>query len=114
MLGHCTEKTGGHLSQELWQGVFEAFGLSLELIPAGCCGMAGTYGHETDHFEESRGIYNLSWIKNIPEDPLLRQNILASGFSCRSQVKRFEGFRPLHPLQALLREIISVNSFQNE
>ena len=114
LLGHCTEKTGGQLSQELWQDVFEAFGLSLELIPAGCCGMAGTYGHETDHFEESRGIYNLSWSKKIPEDPLLRQNILASGFSCRSQVKRFEGFRPLHPLQALLREIISVNSFQNE
>ncbi len=114
LLGHCTEKAGGQLSQELWQDVFEAFGLSLELIPAGCCGMAGTYGHETDHFEESRGIYNLSWSKKIPEDPLLRQNILASGFSCRSQVKRFEGFRPLHPLQALLREIISVNSFQSE
>jgi Fe-S oxidoreductase len=114
LLGHCAEKTGAQLSQELWQDVFEAFGLSLELIPVGCCGMAGTYGHETDHFEESRGIYNLSWSKKIPEDPLLRQNILASGFSCRSQVKRFEGFRPLHPLQALLREIISVNSFQSE
>ena len=114
LFGHCTEKTGAQLSQELWQDVFEAFGLSLELIPVGCCGMAGTYGHETDPFEESRGIYNLSWSKKIPEDPLLRQNILASGFSCRSQVKRFEGFRPLHPLQALLREIISVNSFQNE
>jgi len=114
LLGHCAEKTGAQLSQELWQDVFEAFGLSLELIPVGCCGMAGTYGHETDHFEESRGIYNLSWSKKIPEDPLIRQNILASGFSCRSQVKRFEGFRPLHPLQALLREIISVNSFQNE
>ena len=114
LLGHCTEKTGAQLSQALWHNVFEAYGLSLELIPAGCCGMAGTYGHETDHFEESRGIYNLSWSKKIPEDPFLRQNILASGFSCRSQVKRFEGFRPLHPLQALLREIISVNSFQNE
>ena len=114
LLGHCTEKTGAQLSQELWQDVFEAFGLSLELITVGCCGMAGTYGHETDHFEESRGIYNLSWSKKIPEDPLLQQNILVSGFSCRSQVKRFEGFRPLHPLQALLREIISVNSFKNE
>ena len=76
--------------------------------------MAGTYGHETDHFEESRGIYNLSWSKQIPEDTFLRQNILTTGFSCRSQVKRFEGFRPFHPLQALLREIISVNSFQNK
>ena len=109
LLGHCTEKTGVHISQDLWKEIFEAFGLSLKLIPVGCCGMAGSYGHETVHYEESRGIYNLSWREKIPEDPSLRQYILATGFSCRSQVKRFEGFRPFHPLQALLREIISVN-----
>ena len=105
LLGHCTEKTDAQLSQKQWQEVFEKFGLSLNLIPAGCCGMAGTYGHETEHYAESRGIYDLSWSDKIPQDPFLRQNILTTGFSCRSQVKRFEGFRPLHPLQVLLREI---------
>tara|TARA_B100000959_G_scaffold18242_1_gene17556 strand:+ start:52 stop:381 length:330 start_codon:yes stop_codon:yes gene_type:complete len=107
LLGHCTEKTEAQLSQEQWKEVFEKFGLSLNLIPAGCCGMAGTYGHETEHYEESRGIYDLSWSGKIPQDPFLRQNILTTGFSCRSQIKRFEGFRPLHPLQVLLREIKS-------
>jgi FAD/FMN-containing dehydrogenase/Fe-S oxidoreductase len=105
LLGHCTEKTDAQLSQEQWKEVFEKFGLSLSLIPVGCCGMAGTYGHETEHYAESRGIYDLSWSDKIPADPFLRQNILSTGFSCRSQVKRFEGFRPLHPLQVLLREI---------
>lgn len=105
LFGHCTEKTTALRSQELWQDVFREFGLSLQIIPAGCCGMAGTYGHETEHFEKSQGIYNLSWKEKIPEDPIDRQNILASGFSCRSQIKRIEGFRPLHPVQALLREI---------
>jgi Fe-S oxidoreductase len=109
LLGHCTEKTDAQLSQQQWKEVFAQFGLSLRLIPVGCCGMAGTYGHETKHFEESRGIYNLSWKNKIPEDPFLRQNILTTGFSCRSQIKRFEGFLPLHPLQALLREINSAN-----
>jgi len=109
LLGHCTEKTDAQLSQQQWKEVFAQFGLSLRLIPVGCCGMAGTYGHETKHYEESRGIYNLSWKNKIPEDPFLRQNILTTGFSCRSQIKRFEGFRPLHPLQALLREINSAN-----
>jgi Fe-S oxidoreductase len=107
LLGHCTEKTDSLFSQEQWKEVFEKFGLSLSLIAAGCCGMAGTYGHETEHYEESRGIYDLSWSDKIPQDPFLRQNILTTGFSCRSQVKRFEGFRPLHPLQVLLREIKS-------
>jgi Fe-S oxidoreductase len=107
LLGHCTEKTDCLLSQEQWKEVFEKFGLSLSLIAAGCCGMAGTYGHETEHYEESRGIYGLSWSDKFPQDPFLRQNILTTGFSCRSQVKRFEGFRPMHPLQVLLREIKS-------
>ena len=107
LLGHCTEKTDAQLSQEQWKEVFEKFGLSLTLTPAGCCGMAGTYGHETEHYEKSRGIYDLSWSNKIPQDPFLRQNILTTGFSCRSQVKRFEGFRPLHPLQVLLRELKS-------
>jgi len=109
LLGHCTEKTDAQLSQEQWKEVFNKFGLSLNLIPAGCCGMAGTYGHETEHYAESRGIYDLSWSDKIPQDPFLRQNILTTGFSCRSQVKRFEGFRPLHPLQVLLREIKSAS-----
>ncbi|MBC8258978.1 MAG: FAD-binding oxidoreductase [SAR324 cluster bacterium] len=107
LLGHCTEKTDVQLSQKMWQDVFKSFGLTLQQIQVGCCGMAGTYGHETIHFKESRGIYDLSWKNKIPEDQILRQNILTTGFSCRSQVRRFSGFRPLHPLQALLREIIS-------
>ena len=108
LLGHCTEKTTAESSLELWKDVFDLFGLDLMLINSGCCGMAGTYGHETEHYEESLGIYNLSWRKKIPADPFYRQKILATGFSCRSQVMRFDGFRPLHPVQALLREI---NSF---
>jgi len=38
---------------------------------------------------------------------------LATGYSCRSQVKRFSGFRPMHPLQALLQEITENNSATN-
>ena len=107
LLGHCTEKTTAESALELWKDVFDLFGLDLMLISSGCCGMAGTYGHETEHYEESLGIYNLSWRKKIPDDPFYRHKILATGFSCRSQVMRFDGFRPLHPVQALLREIKS-------
>ena len=105
LLGHCTEKTTAESALELWKDVFDLFGLDLMLINSGCCGMAGTYGHETEHYEESLGIYDLSWRKKIPEDPFCRQKVLVTGFSCRSQVKRFDGFSPLHPVQALLREI---------
>ncbi len=109
LLGHCIEKVESQLSQMQWKGLFRLFGLSLDILEVGCCGMAGTFGHETEHFEESLGIYNLSWKKNIPENHYLRDKILVTGFSCRSQIKRFEGFRPLHPVQALLREINFIN-----
>lgn len=68
--------------------------------------MAGTYGHETEHLETSRTIYHQSWHLQVPPDGPRRLGLVATGFSCRSQVKRFDGFRPKHPAQALLTELL--------
>ena len=83
-----------------WQGIFARFGAKLENVNVGCCGMAGTYGHESKNLENSLGIYELSWHPQLQKLP--RQRCLATGFSCRSQVKRAEGNGMRHPLQALL------------
>ena len=72
--------------------------------------MAGTYGHEKEHYEESRGIFKMSWQHHMPNELTQQATILTTGYSCRSQVKRFSGFRPMHPLQALLQEISENNS----
>jgi Fe-S oxidoreductase len=100
LFGHCTERTLEVKSQEQWRSVFEAFGVDLELQPTGCCGMCGAYGHETEHYEESRGVFEMSWAKRLPKDGASRL-VLAQGHSCRSQVKRFAGFVPRHPMEAL-------------
>ena len=110
LLGHCSEKTLALQSQQQWQNVFKVFGLDLKLEATGCCGMAGTYGHEKEHYEESRGIFKMSWQHHMPNELTQQAKILATGYSCRSQVKRFAGFRPMHPLQALLQEITQNNS----
>ncbi|HJL85600.1 MAG: FAD-binding and (Fe-S)-binding domain-containing protein [SAR324 cluster bacterium] len=104
-LGHCMEKTGASASKNQWLDVFQAMGLELKWIEVGCCGMAGTYGHELEHLEESKGIYEMSWKAHCRGKNGLEDTLLVSGFSCRSQVQRFEKFRPLHPLQALNRLI---------
>ncbi len=106
LLGHCMEKTGALASQEQWKRVFALMGTELKLLPVGCCGMAGTYGHETEHLETSRTIYHQSWHLQVPPDGPRRLGLVATGFSCRSQVKRFDGFRPKHPAQALLTELL--------
>jgi Fe-S oxidoreductase len=105
LFGHCMEKTGAQLSQKQWQELFRTLGLDLTLVAVGCCGMAGTYGHEREHQAESRGIFEMSWQQRLPEDALARQQVLATGYSCRSQTKRFAGFVPRHPMQALLAEL---------
>ncbi len=73
--------------------------------PLGCCGMCGTYGHEVEHYAESKGIYRMSWGKYIPADEESRRFSLVTGYSCRTQVKRFDDFKPLHPAQALFQEL---------
>ena len=105
LLGHCSEKTLAPASQQQWQQVFKSAGLQLNTIETGCCGMAGIYGYEVEHLATSKDIYQLSWGQHLPTEPQARSNYLATGFSCRAQVRRFAGWLPLHPLQALQQEI---------
>ncbi len=102
LLGHCGEKTSIQASGRQWQAVFNAFGLDLDIVKVGCCGMAGAFGHEAIHYEESKGIYEQSWKPKISLADHDRQ-IVATGASCRSQVQRFEGMDMAHPLQLLSR-----------
>ncbi len=44
-----------------WAAIFARFGAKLENVSVGCCGMAGTYGHEVKNQANSLGIYELSW-----------------------------------------------------
>jgi hypothetical protein len=63
--------------------------------------MCGVFGHEAQHYEESRGVFEMSWQKQLPAAEGERAKVLATGHSCRSQVKRFGGFVPRHPVEAL-------------
>jgi len=63
--------------------------------------MAGTYGHETEHRATSEQIYGMSWGPHVHRfAPGGR--LLASGYSCRSQVKIMDRQILAHPAEALL------------
>ncbi|MDT4890206.1 hypothetical protein FQZ97_1270210 [compost metagenome] len=74
------------------------------MVATGCCGMSGTYGHETIHRATSERVYDLSWRKVI-DGQGKGGRLLASGYSCRSQAKRLSGAELVHPIQALLRHL---------
>ena len=103
LFGHCTEKTTLPNSTDEWVAIFKQFGLKLNVVSTGCCGMAGTYGHEAKNQQNSKGIYELSWQKPISE--IAKDKIVVTGFSCRSQVGRIEGVKPKHPVQILLERV---------
>ncbi len=103
LFAHCTEKTKLPNAEKEWTTIFEHFGATLKPVAVGCCGMAGTFGHEIDKLEMSKDIYNLSWKPRLEKtNP---DHCLVTGYSCRSQVKRFENIAPKHPLQALLQYV---------
>lgn len=100
LFGHCTEKTAEPSSSNDWAAIFNHFGAELTDVAVGCCGMAGTYGHDATKVVESKQIYSLSWQEEINKREF--EQCLATGYSCRSQVKRIEGKVLKHPVQALL------------
>jgi len=102
LLPHCTERTNAPGAVKDWQAVFRHLGLALDVPASGCCGMAGTYGHEASHRATSETIYRQSWAHHVERSA---GDLLADGYSCRSQVKIVDGIRLRHPVRALLDHV---------
>jgi len=96
--GHCHHKAIGAIEDE--QTLLEAAGADVESLDSGCCGMAGSFGFETDHYDVSMKVGELVLlpaVRRAPDDTL----IVADGFSCREQVEQATGRRAVHLAHAL-------------
>jgi FAD/FMN-containing dehydrogenase/Fe-S oxidoreductase len=106
LLAHCTEKTNVPASVGQWRQVFAHAGLQLAPQASGCCGMSGTYGHESRNAASSRIIFEQSWGPILDGGSASSQGeLLATGYSCRSQATRFRGQRLRHPVEVLLENM---------
>ena len=77
---------------------------SLQVMEQGCCGMAGSFGFDSDKFAISRAIAErgiLGPIKDAGSDV----EIVANGFSCREQIEQLTGRKTLHPAELLSRAL---------
>jgi Fe-S oxidoreductase len=65
-------------------------------LDAGCCGMAGSFGYEREHYDLSRAVGER---KLFPAVRAASQTavVIASGFSCRNQLQHFTGRTAVHP-----------------
>jgi len=100
---HCSESASDPQTAARWVSIFAACGLTLTLARTGCCGMAGTFGHEADKVAMSERLYDLSWRGKVDA---AAGRAVATGFSCRCQAGRFSGRRIPHPVETLRSALI--------
>lgn len=96
--GHCHQKalygTGA------MKAIYDGAGNEVEEIPSGCCGMAGSFGYEKEHYELSKKIGEsilFPTVERLKDD----KTIVACGFSCRHQIEHFTGVSPKHWVQTV-------------
>jgi FAD/FMN-containing dehydrogenase/Fe-S oxidoreductase len=96
--GHCHQKalvgTAPTVAALAWAG-FE-----VTEVDSGCCGMAGSFGFEREHYDISVSLGNRRLapaVKAAPADTV----VVAPGISCRQQIEHLTGRRALHPAEAL-------------
>ena len=100
--GHCHQKALS--SMDPTRICLEAAGLTVSDTNAGCCGMAGSFGYETEHYEVSVAIAEdrlLPAIRATSDDTLL----VAAGASCRRQIWDLAYREALHPAAVLASRV---------
>ncbi len=96
--GHCHHHAIMKMKAE--KAVLTKLGLDFEILDSGCCGMAGSFGFEKDHYDVSMQVGErvlLPAVRNASKDTL----IIADGFSCREQIAQATGRRALHLAQVI-------------
>jgi Fe-S oxidoreductase len=79
-------------------------GLQVEVLDTGCCGMAGSFGFEKEHYDLSAAIANLSILPALANFP--ESLVVAPGTSCRHQIHDLAGRRARHPLEVLDEQLL--------
>ena len=85
--GHCHQKVLAGLKHETAL-LGRISGLQLEVLDAGCCGLAGAFGYEADHYEISKTLAERVLVPAIQRSQP-GTIVISDGFSCRSQVRHF-------------------------
>lgn len=97
--GHCQAKAlvGTRPTLEM----LRATGTEVVEIDSGCCGMAGSFGYETEHYDVSMKIGEMRLFPAIREGK--GAIVAAAGASCRTQILDGTGTQALHPIEVLAR-----------
>lgn len=102
--GHCQQKAIASTEQTI-QLLSIPENYRVEEIPSGCCGMAGSFGYEKEHYDLSMRVGELVLFPAVREsdnDTL----IVAPGTSCRHQIHDGTGHKAFHPMEVLYNALL--------
>ncbi|WP_372635540.1 FAD-binding and (Fe-S)-binding domain-containing protein [Fodinibius sp.] len=100
--GHCHAKA--LVGNSATRQALQLAGYETEVLQTGCCGMAGSFGYEKDHYEVSMNIGELTLfpaVRSLPEEVL----VCAPGFSCRHQISDGVHKRAWHPAELIAERL---------
>ena len=105
--GHCHQKSliGVGKSAEMLRLIP---GAKVNVIPSGCCGMAGSFGYEKEHYDTSMAIGGMVLfpaVRKATEDKKWNVIVAAPGTSCRQQILDGTGVRALHPIEIMYNSL---------
>ncbi len=117
--GHCYQKARPPNSDGYPTGVaasmalLKTAGYHVHQIDSGCCGMAGAFGYEVEHYQLSMQVGELSLFPALREASNQLETggllIAASGVSCHAQIEDGVQKSSMHPIQLFLRKVEQVN-----
>lgn len=102
--GHCYQKAF-HLVGVTQQVLSFPSNYAVEVIPSGCCGMAGSFGYEAEHYDVSMKVAELVLLPAVRETDTATL-IAAAGTSCRHQIKDGAGRKSFHPVEILYEALL--------
>ena len=102
--GHCHQKSFDVMDSVL-QTVCLLPGAQAKLIESSCCGMAGSFGYEKEHFDISMKMAELKLLPALIEDP--NAIVVAGGTSCRHQIEDAIDREALHVAKLLSHHLVT-------
>lgn len=106
---HCHQRAEGPAADGVASGtnatleLLRACGYEVELMDTGCCGMAGTFGYEAEHYDLSMKVAQLKLLPQLNSIKASRDEsiIVSSGAACRMQIEQGAGMTAIHPLMLI-------------
>jgi FAD/FMN-containing dehydrogenase/Fe-S oxidoreductase len=102
--GHCQQKAIGSIADSV-AVLSLPKNYKVETIPSGCCGMAGSFGYEKEHYDVSMQIGELVLFPKV-RSSASGCTVSAPGTSCRHQIKDGTGEKALHPVEILFEALL--------